>query len=96
MDRALTGSILLSSGVLSHILVRWANQVAFSSSLILTILIWSMVLTGIILLVLDLWKEFQDIKENLGRREWTIIGIALGVLLFIGLLFMLGLRIPGF
>jgi uncharacterized membrane protein YkvI len=96
MDRALTGSILLGFGILSHILAHWANEVAFSSSLPLTVLIWSMMLTGLILLILDLWKESQDIKENLDRREWTIIGIALGVLLIVGFLSFLGLRVPPF
>ena len=95
MDRGLTGSILLGSGVISHILARWANQEAFSSSLFLTLLIGGMVLTGIILLSLDLWEELQVI-ENLDRRERVIIGVSLGILLLLGLLFIFGLPILGF
>lgn len=96
MDRALTGSILLGSGVISHILARWANQVAFSSSLILTVLIGGMIVTGIALLALDLWRESQDIRENLSGREKNIIGVFLGILFFIGLLFIFGIPILGF
>ena len=94
MERDLTGSVLLGSGVVSHILVNWAEKVAFSSSLLLQALILAMIGTGAFLLVLELRKEFRESLQDLSRKEMRILAVALALIVLTMVLAFLGLPIP--